>query len=467
MFPPLNSLKSRLTLWVLLPTIIISTIDLIVTFSSTESIATLVQQQLLKGSARMISEQLSKVDGGYEISIPPAAFELLANEYKDRVYYSVRSKTGLLIAGDEELAVHEPALQVEQEKYFLTVVRGELVRVIAYAHTLPTTKSNDYAITQVAQTLHSHDIFKKDLFWLTMREHVILLSIIIIGLIIAFRWTLRPLIQFGEKLLQRQPGSLEKLDERSAPIELQPVIFALNDYVARLDKTLSSYEQFVANTAHQLRTSFAIVTSQINFGNRNRGLDQTQREVLNAIQKTILQGTKVINQLLVLAAVEQNRHTPEKDTAARLAEIVTSVIEELAPLAQQKNIELGIDELDEDAVVTAPQYLLRELISNLVDNSIQHMNKEGMVTISVTSEQDAILLSIVDNGPGIPLSERQKVFGRFYRLNESKPNSSGLGLSIVKEICDSLGARISLNTPGNGIGLRVDISFPIAWDLLR
>ncbi|HTD05780.1 sensor histidine kinase [Undibacterium sp.] len=460
MFPPLKSLKSRLTLWVFLPTILISAVDLIVTYSSTDNIATLVQQQLLKGSAKIISEQLSKVDGGYEISIPPSAFELFANEYKDRVYYSVRSKEGRLIAGDEELAVHQPDVRIEQEKYYITQIRGEPVRVITYAHTLPSTKSNDYAVTQVAQTLTSHDAFKKDLFLLTIREHLILLSIVLIGLIIAFRWTLSPLIRFGEKLLERQPGSLEKLDENEAPAELKPVIFAMNDYVTRLDKTLSSYEQFVANTAHQLRTSFAIVTSQINFGNRNSGLDQTQREVLKAIQKTILQGTKVINQLLVLAAVEQNRHGVDSPPPIRVAEIVKSVLEELAPLAQQKNIDLGIDKLDENATIAAPQYLLRELISNLIDNAIQHMRNKGMITISLREGESSVALCIVDNGPGIPEEQRQKVFERFYRLDESKPNSSGLGLSIVKEICDSLAATIKLSTPEHGIGLRVDIEFP-------
>ncbi|MES2068871.1 MAG: sensor histidine kinase [Pseudomonadota bacterium] len=460
MLPPLKSLKSRLALWVFLPTVLISAVDLIVTYVSTDHIATLVQQQLLKGSAKIISEQLATIDGGYEISVPPAAFELFASEYQDRVFYSVRSKSGLLIAGDEELAIYQAPLQIEQEKYFNATIRGEPVRVIAYSHALPSTTSSDYAITQVAQTLRSHDAFKKDLFLLTMREHLILLSIVIIGLIIAFRWTLSPLIQFSEKLLQRQPGSLEKLDEKLAPIELRPVIFAMNDYVARLDKTLASYEQFVANTAHQLRTSFAIVTSQINFGNRNSGLDQTQKEVLNAIQKTILQGTKVINQLLVLAAVEQNRHNKGSSNPVHVAEIIKGVMEELAPLAQQKNIELGIEVLDENAVVSAPQYLLRELVSNLIDNAIQHMQKAGTVTVSLQTTGDSVVLSVVDSGPGIPATERQKVFERFYRLDDSKPNSSGLGLAIVKEICDALNARVSLALPQNGEGLQVDIAFP-------
>ena len=461
MLRPPNSLKSRLAWWIFLPTLIISGIDLVFTYNSTDEIASLVQEQLLKGSAKIISEQLVSIDGGYEISIPPAAFELFSSEYKDHIFYSVRSKNGALISGNEELSAYPDALEVEQEKYFLTSIRGEPVRVIAYAHELPNSFSNDYAITQVAQTLYSHDAFKKDLFLLTMREHLILLFIVMMALLIAVRWTLSPLIQFGTKLLQRQPGSLEKLDEKNAPAELTPVIFAMNDYVARLDKTLSSYEQFVANTAHQLRTSFAIITSQINFGHRNGALDPTQKEVLNAIQKTILQGTKVINQLLVLAAVEQNRHDRQLASEINVAETITTVMEELAPIAQQKDIELGIDVIDGTILIGVPRYLLRELIANLVDNSIQHMKAAGTVTISLYREDEYALLRVLDTGPGIPLSEQQKVFERFYRLDDSKPNSSGLGLSIVKEICDSLHAKVAATTPSSGVGLQVDIAFPL------
>ncbi|WP_394778659.1 sensor histidine kinase [Undibacterium sp.] len=458
----MKSLKSRLALWVFLPTILISAIDLLVTYSNTDSVATLVQQQLLKGSARMISEQISKTDGAYEISIPPAAFELFASEYKDRIYYSVRSKTGQLIAGDEELAVQQPLVHAEQEVYFSATVRGEPVRVLAYAHTLPTTKSDDYVITQVAQTFHGHDAFKQSLFLLTMREHLVLLFIVVVGLTIAFRWTLSPLIRFSENLLSRRPGSLETLDEQTAPTELRPVIFAMNDYVVRLDRTLASYEQFVANTAHQLRTSFAIVTSQINFGHRSTTIDQTQKEVLNAIQKTIGQGTRVINQLLVLAAIEQRRHMQDEVAASftRLADVAQNVIEELAPLAQQKNIDLGIEELDNNAIIAAPPHLAKEIVSNLVDNAIQHSLTAGIITVSVKSEAEAVILTVLDSGPGIPATERHKVFERFYRLDDSKPNSSGLGLSIVKELCDTLAATITLEKAPGHQGLLVTICFP-------
>lgn len=461
-FSGVRSLKSRLALWVLLPTLAISTMDLLLAYHSTGTVAALVQQQLLKGSAKIISEQLSSIDGGYEISVPPAAFELFANSYHDRIFYSVRSKSGLLIAGDGELPLYKGELQIEQEKYFLTSLRGEPVRVIVYKHALPSTTSSDFAITQIAQTLRGYDAFRHDLLRMTIREHLILFAVLIAGLAIAFRWTLRPLIEFGEQLLRRRPGSLEQLDLDAAPSELHPIILAMNDYVVRLDQTLGAYEQFVANTAHHLRTSFAILTSQINYGRRNQHLRPNDQEVLAAIQQTVAQGSKVINQLLVLATVEQKRQHGPAAGSIHLSRVITSVIEDLAPLAQQNGIELGIDAIDESIQIAASGYLLREVVANLIDNAIQHMGGPGSVTVSLSRLKDTALLRVIDSGPGIPETQRHRVFERFYRIDESKPHSSGLGLAIVKEICEALHATTALCAGDEGTGLRVEIVFPLA-----
>jgi len=460
--PPFNSLKARLLLWVIVPTALISVVDLIVSYGNADHIATLAQDQLLKGASRIIAEQLEKVGGSYEINVPPAAFELFANEYHDRVYFAVRSKSGLLIAGDSEVPVETGAMRVEEEKYGMSAIRGEPVRVVAYKQSIPSTDNDDYSVTQVAQTLRRHDAFRSELFLQTMRQHLVLLTIVALGLVVAFRWIVSPFLRFGAEMKKRQPGSLEKFDVKHVPTELLPVIAAMNDYVARLDNVLTSYEQFVTNTAHQLRTSFAVLTSQINFAHRDERTDPAQNEVLQAIRKTVRQSTRVVNQLLVLAAVEQNRHNRNRDKPIPLAGVIKAVMEELAVLAHQKQIDLGIDELDETPTVQASQTLLRELVSNLVDNAIQHIEPGGVVTVSCRQQGKAAMLRVVDNGPGIPEAERDKVFQRFYRLDDSKPNSSGLGLSIVKEICNGLGAEISLRSPESGSGLLAEVTFPVA-----
>ncbi len=459
MIRPLSSLKWRLGLWVFLPTVIISCIDLIVTYRSTEQIATLVQQQLLKGSARIIAEQLISVDDGYEISIPPAALELFASKYHDMVFYSVRSRQGKLIAGDAKLPAYPGPLAIEQEQFFITTMRGEPARTIAYALALPSMPAGEFAVTQVAQTLRGHAAFRHDLFLLTIREHLLILVIVIIGLVITLRWTLKPLARFGHKLQQRSPGSLETLDASDEAVELQPLADAINDYVERLDDALSSYERFVANTAHQLRTSFAIISSQLNFAQRSPGVQAAQKEVLKAIQKSVQQGTRVINQLLVLAALERKRSHAERAPSTQFSAPLVEAIDLLAPLAQQRQIDLGIDGIDETIMVSAPAHLLRELVSNLVDNAIQHTPAGSAVTITLARRGVEGWLRVVDNGPGIPTAERAKVFERFYRLDEARPNSSGLGLAIVKEICEALGARIALSAPEDGKGLQVDVLF--------
>ena len=438
-------------------------IDLIITYYNIEQTATLVQQQLLLGSAKVISEQLEFTDGIYEISIPPAAFELFENDYKDHVYYAVRSKEGRLISGVDELRPYRGLLRIGEKSYFVATLYGELVRVIAYAHALPNSSTGDFVVTQVAQTLNGHDKFRNSLLISEIREHLALLTIMLIALVIMLRWTLSPLTKFCQDLLQRQPGSLERLETDSVPSELEPVIHAINEYVSRLNHVLSLYEQFVANTAHHLRTSFTIIATQIDFGKRADGQSDVQVEVLNAIQKTTRHCTKVINQLLVLASVEQarNDYQDQDSGAIRLSEIIKIVIDELAPLAVTKDIELGVDVFDESIFISASVRLIREVISNLIDNAIQHMGKAGVVTISLSRVADHALLCITDNGIGIPESLHQKAFERFFRVDPATPNSSGLGLAIVKEICELLNSKVTLGEPANGTGLRVEIQFPI------
>jgi len=460
----MRSLKARLALWVFLPIALISAADLLVTYRNTERVATLVQQQLLKGSARIISEQLSEADGAYEINIPPAAFELFADEHEDMVFYAVRTRRGQLIAGNDDLPRVPRPLQAEQDQYFVSTMRGEAVRVIAYAHALPTPDNDDFVITEVAQTLRGHEALKRELFWLTMREHLMLLALVLIALVIALRWTLQPLTSLGVTLAQRQPGTLEKLDEQDMPNELNPLVNALNDYVARLDHTLTSYERFIANTAHHLRTSFAILVSQLNFGMRATAIDPEQKKLLAAILKTTQQGSKVINQLLMLASVEQVRqHVQQRPAASTvlLAELATSVMEELAPLAHKKSIELGLELDDEQLSVHAPPSMLRELLFNLVDNAIKHMDSPGSVSIAILHQPTHAVLRVTDSGPGIAPEYREKVFERFFRLNAAMPDSSGLGLAIVKEICSLLGGSVSLDAPPDGTGLRVDVHLPL------
>jgi two-component system sensor histidine kinase TctE len=457
-----GSLKSRLAVWVILPSLAVIAVDLAVSFHESGEIATLVQRQLLHGAAAMISEQLTESEGAYEISVPPASFELMRNRFKDRASYAIYTPDGRLVAGDDQLPPYTGEMGPEGETFFLSTLRGETVRVIAYSYVIPSSPRNDSVITQVAQTLRHRGEFHDELLRATIRRHLYLMAAIFLFLAVAFRWMLKPLVEFSASLKARAPGSLEKLDENDAPSELAPVIHALNGYAERLDHSFKSYGKFVADTAHHLRNSFAVIDAQMNFARRSVGADPVQWEVLGAVQKTLGKCTRVINQLLMLASLEQPKSAAVSAGETALAPIVIGVIEELAPLGLQKDIELCVEALDENAAVEAPARLIRELLTNLAGNAILHMQKEGQVTVSLVSSEQETTLTVADDGVGIPEALCERVFERFFRIDGSNPDGSGLGLAIVKEICDSLGARVTLSTPANGMGLRVDVRFPRA-----
>lgn len=459
------SLKRSLAAWIFLPIVLCSTIDLAFTYWSADRVSSEVQRQLLRGSARMIAEHLAAGDSA-RVAAPPAAFELFADEYQDRVFYAVRDARGRLIDGDAAVTSAPTPLLGEQESYFKSRIRGSPVRVVAYVQDL---RNGDHVTVSVAQTMRGHAGFRKRLFLLTAREHLILLALVLAALVVAFHWTLRPLMRFSERVARRQPGSLEQLDAEAVPRELLPVIQSLNSYVVRLDQTLSAYERFVASTAHHLRTSFAILTSQLNYGMRDAHASDEQQALFVAMQNTTVQGTKVINQLLMLASIERaGQHVVSALAAPSsvLRAIVTSVIEELAPLALRTNVELGLDAADADLAVLAPAHLVREVVFNLIDNAIRHMNGSGSVSVGMRRSGDYALMRITDTGPGIAPQHLGRVFERFYRADVSKPNSFGLGLSIVKEICDVLQGEIRLGMPEQGGGLQVDVLLPAAVDAL-
>lgn len=457
-----RSLKSRLVLWILLPTALLLLIDIAVIYRNSESIATSVQKVLLHGSAEIISDQLFYNEGTYDISIPPAAFELFKSRHRDHVYYAVHSQKGTLIAGGDELPPYPNRTEIEEPIYFMTSIDGEPVRVIVFAHALTNAPSDEFAVTQVAQTLRGHDEFRDGLILSTVRGHLLLLSITVVALFIALRWTLQPLMRFSQMLAQRSPGSLDMLDERTAPTELQPVIHALNAYAEKLRHTLSSYERFVSNTAHHLRTSFAIMSSQIDFARRNSDDPRSQTDTLDSIRKTMGESSKLINQLLVLASVEQNRRDRSSDAPVRLSEIIAQVIEQMAPLAQQKGIELGVDDFDETLFVSARPHLLQEIFSNLISNAVQHMGKPGSVTVSLRRDGDRAHIVIADDGIGVPQEMQARIFERFFRIDPGRANGTGLGLAIVKEICDVIEGTVSVSTPSNGVGLQFDLLFPLS-----
>jgi len=137
------------------------------------------------------------------------------------------------------------------------------------------------------------------------------------------------------------------------------------------------------------------------------------------------------------------------------------VCRERVPSAIGKGVDLGY-EGDSTAEIRGEEFLIKELLTNLIDNAMKYGKPRGKITVSLRNAPGAVMLTVEDDGPGVPPQEREKVFDRFYRIPGTKGDGCGLGLSIVHQIAKAHGAAVRLmDAPGDG-GLRVEIRFPAA-----
>jgi two-component system sensor histidine kinase TctE len=456
--PPF-SLRARLLLWLLVPLGASALLNSWFAYREALHTATVVQDRLLLGSARIIAQQIQYEDGVLEVAIPPAALELFHSADQDRVYYRIASAKGVLLSGYAELPPPPSPLRPEESLHFSTTVRDQPVRVVAYAQPVFAAPEEGPVVIEVAQTGQAHQRLVQQIWATSLRQEFLMLVLVAILLWVSLRPALRDILRLRDKVQDRTPGSLEPLDPGPVPQELHPLVDAINGYIQRLDTQLAVGSRFIANASHQLRTPFTVLQTQVNFGLRSPDAPQKD-EALRAIFQGVRHGTRLVNQLLSLSSAEAGVQHPRPPVPVNLVDLLQRVLEEQAALAQAKDIDLGLDPQTDRVELLASSSMLHELVANLVDNALRYTPAKGIVTVSVRRMEELVILRVEDNGPGIPVADRVRVFERFCRLHDDATPGCGLGLSIVQEVATTLGAEIQLSDPAAGTGLIVTVVFP-------
>jgi two-component system OmpR family sensor kinase len=269
--------------------------------------------------------------------------------------------------------------------------------------------------------------------------------------------SLRPLEAIAAALGQRKPSALDPLPEERVPVEVKSLVSALNALFLRLSRAMEGQRRFIADAAHELRTPLSAVQLQIQVVERAATAEE-RRAALAQLRSGIQRASHLVQQLLTMARIEPDA-TELPSQEVELEELVKSVLGEYAPLAQKRNVDLGLARTEPATVVGHPESL-RAMLGNLVDNALRHSPEGSQVDVSVRSGGGEAVLEIVDNGPGIPQAERDCVFDRFYRGAAAGVPGSGLGLAIVKRVAERHRAEITLGEGPEGRGLKVTVRFP-------
>ncbi len=272
---------------------------------------------------------------------------------------------------------------------------------------------------------------------------------------------LRPLDAMSRAVAKRRPDAMAPLAESGLPNELRPLAGSLNALLARLDDALAAQRRFTADAAHELRTPLAAVRLQVELA--ERAPDAPARAAaLTELKSGVDRAVRLVEQMLTMARFEPEA-LGAAATAVHLTPIVHDALVARAALAEDKGIDMG-SARSAPVAVRGDAASLGMLLANLLDNALRYTPAGGRVDVAVDDEDGAAVLSVMDNGPGIPVGERESVFERFHRgtsaSGDTDGGGSGLGLSIVKRIAIAHGASVTLDYGPGGRGLTVRVRFP-------
>ena len=217
---------------------------------------------------------------------------------------------------------------------------------------------------------------------------------------------LRPLDEMASALGRRTPDSLDALPQGGLPVEIRPLVQAVNDLLARLARALESQKAFVADAAHELRTPLTAVQLQIQLAERAK-TDEERQTAFAQLKQGQSRAAHLVQQLLTLARQEPGV-APQVHSPVDLAQVVRLVVSEHAPLAADRNIDLGISH-EEQAKIYGDFEALRVMLGNLIDNAIRYTPPGGTVDVALRLDEGTAVMEIADTGPGVPEEDRQRV----------------------------------------------------------
>ena len=467
-----RSLFGEILDWMLTPLLLLWPISLVLTWLVAEGIAGRPFDRALEYNVQALA-QLVRSDGlRVEFNLPAPAREILRADDIDLIYYQVLGSRGEFLSGERDLP-----LPVEDEREISGEVmlrddamKGTPVRV-AYLWIQVEAPGTTPVLVQVAETLEKRSILATEIIKGVMLPQFVILPLAVLLVWLALARGIRPLNRLEERIRQRKPDDLSPLDDRAVPLEVAPLVTAINGLLTRLKESIATQKRFLADAAHQLKTPLAGLRMQADLAQRENSSAGELKQSLQLIGRASIRATHTVNQLLALARAESGGATLGRQECDLVA-LAMEVLQDSLPRAMERRIDLGYEGVDpgsQGVKVEANPTLLKELMRNLVDNALNYTpsieENMGIVTVRVLADRfgHVVVFQVEDNGPGVPDAEKDLIFQPFYRALGNEADGSGLGLPIVLEIAQQHAAQVSLEAaqPGRPMpGARFSVRFP-------
>jgi len=454
------TLRRQVLAWVSIPLGILWLVSAYSSYDIAKRFVNVAYDRALLESALDIGRQVRVLRGRVYVDLPEVAVQMLRSRESGKFYYLVTGLNNEYVTGEPDLKPLK-SLPSGQAVYYNDSYLNHDVRVAVVTFPVETEDIHGLVTVQVAETLSPRtDLLRQVLLGIALLQALLA---ILAGVVlwIAVGRGLAPLAALRREIEQRSHRDLSALAMENVPAEVRPLVESTNGLLYRLSTALAAQQRFIADAAHQLRTPIAGLRTQTELARRQSSPTDVQA-TLAQLQTAAERMTHLINQLLSLARAEpsaDNTQPLPKLDAVALAREVTA---EWVPRALAWNIDLGFDGAGTVPPIAGDDFLLREMLGNLIDNAIRYTPSGGHVTVRVRRETDRLHLSVEDDGPGIPESEREAVLERFHRVLGTGVEGAGLGLSIVREIAARHGGSIRLLPGTNNQGTLAQVTLPFA-----
>jgi two-component system sensor histidine kinase TctE len=445
-----GSIYRRLMLQLVGSAAILAAILFLLFQSFARQLAVESQDTTLQASASAILESVSVQQGQVVADIPYAALAMLGNVSDDRVFYQI-SQGEQVLTGYDDLPLNA------DDTSWTADFRGDPIRLVQVARALPINGSLATIKVTVAQTQDGLAQKLAEISRTAILIGAIFFAVATVLAIWAARSSVRPLNTVAEAVSRRGPADLRPVTT-PVPTEMAPLTQALNDFIARLDRSLSQSEDFIAEAAHRVRTPLATVRAQAEVTLRR--VDREENRVsLKQMIRAVDESSRAAGQLLDHAMVAFRTDHLEQ-SALDLGAILAEIVERQAPIANLKDIRF-IQNTDADCVVMGDTILIQNALTNIIDNAVKYSPHETTISVTLKRLSNKVSLTVTDQGPGFEAENINTLTDRFARgTNVGQTVGSGLGLTIANEVAKAHNGTLALSQSKKGIGACVTLSLP-------
>nr|WP_313301517.1 ATP-binding protein [Diaphorobacter sp.] len=464
-------LRKRLLVWLLVPLIVLALVGSWIEYLWADEAASRADQQLarlltpLADSVLPVGSQEDGVDTSLLLIMAPPVEEFL-RQGAGATGFSVWDLSGRVRLGDEWIRTGVPrttepefhSIEYNQVLYRVALQRGR-------------TAAGELVVA-VADGSDPSQHWGRQVLWRVLVPHLILIACAAWAIHLGVRLAFRPLEALTRAVERRSPRDLHPIDEAHSPLEVRPLVRSLNHLFTLVEAQADAQRRFIADAAHQLRTPLAGLQAQVEawaMAPHTPGSDGhvcLTEEQITKLRDAARRTSKLAHQLLSLSQLDQRGKDAASAQPVQLKALCDQALEDFLDAAAAKDIDLGLDVRPVE--VRGHEWLLRELLLNLVDNALKYAPPGSSVTLRCARDTEGCaILEVEDDGPGIAETERGKVIQRFYRMTDvtlatqGQVQGSGLGLAIAHEIARLHDADLTLARGPRGRGLRVTVRFAV------